>query len=132
MRPLLVCRIGHKFTMRTHVVYRKPVIWLGGAIKSPPFSEKARQWTGRLLEMVQKGKRLTLPDSRPMPSVGERCHELRVRDGDVDWRVIYRIDPAAILVVDVFNKTTQATPKHVIQTCQWRLKRYDQRKRRAR
>lgn len=67
-----------------------------------------------------------------MPAIGERCHELRIRDGDVDWRVIYRVDPASILVVEVFNKTTRATPKHVIQTCQWRLKRYDQRKRRTR
>lgn len=118
--------------MRTTVVHRKPVVWLGGAIKSPPFSPKARHWAGRLLDMVQGGKLLPMPDSRPMPAVGERCHELRVRDGDVDWRVIYRIDPNAILVVDVFNKTTQATPKHTIQACQWRLKRYDQRKRRAR
>ncbi|HEX6913494.1 MAG TPA: type II toxin-antitoxin system RelE/ParE family toxin [Longimicrobium sp.] len=118
--------------MRTPIVHRKPVVWLGGAIQSPPFSEKARHWTGRLLDLVQMGRHVPMPDSRPMPPVGERCHELRVRDGDVDWRVVYRIDPNAILIVDVFNETMQATPKHVIQTCQWRLKRHDQRKRGAR
>ena len=109
--------------MRTH---HKRLLWLGGAVKTPPFSEEARNWTGRLLRRVQRGTLLSLPVSRPMPSVGERCHELRIPDGNLDWRVIYRIDPDAVLVIEVFGKTTQATPKHVIETCRWRLKRYDQ------
>ncbi len=126
MRLLPICQDRHKLTMRTIAVHHKPAVWLGGAIKSPPFSEKARRWTGRMLRKVQDGETLTLPDSRPMPSIGERCHELRIRDGDVDWRVVYRIDPDAVLVVEVASKTTQTTPRHVIEKCQWRLKRYDQ------
>lgn len=109
-------------------VHHKPAVWLGGAIKTPPFSHKARNAAGRLLRAVQDGDTLSMPDSRPMPSVGARCHELRIRDGDVDWRVIYRIDPNAVLVVDVFNKTTRETPQHVIETCRWRLKRWDHRR----
>ncbi|HLM69583.1 MAG TPA: type II toxin-antitoxin system RelE/ParE family toxin, partial [Longimicrobium sp.] len=109
----------------------KPAVWLGGAIKSPPFSADARQYAGGLIRRVQVGERLSMPLSRAMPSIGERCHEFRAADGDVDWRIIYRIDPDAILIVEVFRKKTRSTPRHVIETCQWRLKRYDQ-KRKAR
>jgi phage-related protein len=112
--------------MRTH--NNKRLIWLGGAVKTPPFSEQARHWTGRLLRKVQRGNMLSLPVSRPMPTVGERCHELRVPDDTTDWRIIYRIDPNAVLVAEVFAKTTRATPRHVIEVSQWRLKRYDQKR----
>lgn len=115
--------------MRTN---QKRLFWLGGAVKTPPFSEEARSWTGRLIRRLQRGQPLGMPRSRPMPSVGERCHELRIPDGDVDWRVIYRIDADAVLVVEVFNKTTEATPRHVIEVSQWRLKRYDQKKKKVR
>lgn len=115
--------------MRTIWVGRpRPTVWLGGAVKSPPFSHTARRYAGELIRRVQVGERLAMPLSRAIPDIGERCHELRVADGSVDWRIIYRIDPDAILIVDVFRKTTQATPRHVIETCQWRLKRFDQRR----
>jgi phage-related protein len=31
-----------------------------------------------------------MPHSRPMPDIGERCHELRIVDVDATWRIIYR------------------------------------------
>lgn len=61
-----------------------------------------------------------------MPGVGPRCHELRIRDANRNWRIIYRIDPDAIVVVEVFAKTTQKTPASVIDTCKKRLRRYDE------
>ncbi len=67
-----------------------------------------------------------MPLSRPMPSVGPRCHELRIRDANHNWRVIYRIDTVEILVVAVFSKTTQITPKPVVAACKSRLRSYDQ------
>ena len=103
----------------------KAVIWLRGAIKSPPFTEESRRIMGALLRVVQDGQSLGMPSSRPMPSIGPRCHELRVSDGDHEWRLIYRIDPEAILVVDVFAKTTQKTPKRIINACKARLKLHD-------
>jgi len=115
--------------MRTH---RKPIVWLGGAVHTPPFSEGARNRAGRLLRKVQRGESLPMPYSRPMPGIGERCHELRISDGGVDWRIVYRAEPDAVVVLDVFRKTTQATPRHVAETCQWRIKRYEQQRRKAR
>jgi phage-related protein len=60
-----------------------------------------------------------------MPSIGSRCHELRVRDEGCSWRIIYRLDADAIVIAEVFVKTTRQTPKHTITTCQRRLKLYD-------
>jgi len=103
----------------------KPLVWLRGEIKTPPFSAEARLEAGGLLRRLQRGESLGMPHSRPMPTVGVRCHELRVRDARHDWRVIYRSDPDAIVILDVFPKTTRQTPDRVILDCQRRLRMYD-------
>ncbi len=104
----------------------KPLVWLHGEVKTPPFSTEARIEAGVLLRRLQKGESLSLPHSRPMPSIGARCHELRIRDGDKTWRIVYRIDPDAIVIAEVFRKTAQQTPRHVIDICTRRLRQYDQ------
>jgi len=103
----------------------KPLAWRAGEIKTPPFSRAARIEAGTLLRRLQIGENIGLPHSRPMPSVGPRCHELRIRDEDQNWRLMYRIDPDAIVIVDVFAKKTGRTPKSVIETCKARLRTYD-------
>jgi phage-related protein len=60
-----------------------------------------------------------------MPSIGGRCHELRVIDENTTWRVVYRVDADAIIVADVFKKQAQATPRAVIDACKRRLREYD-------
>ena len=103
----------------------KPLVWLYGEVKTPPLSQLARIETGVLLRRIQQGESLGMPVSRPMPSIGKRCHELRIVDEDATWRVVYRIDDDAIVIAEVFRKKTQATPKGVIEACQRRLRRYD-------
>jgi phage-related protein len=103
----------------------KPLAWLHSEVKTPPFSQEARIEAGFLLRQLQEGKALGLPHSRPMPSIGTHCHELRIRDADKNWRIIYRIDDDSILIVEVFNKTTRSTPKNVIEICKKRLSKYD-------
>jgi len=103
----------------------KPLVWLHGEVKTPPFSAEARVEAGVLLRRLQRGERLSLPHSRPMPSIGPRCHELRIPDANATWRLVDRLDPDAIIITEVFNKKTPATPKHVIEACQGRLKAYD-------
>ena len=58
----------------------KLLVWLHGEIKTPPFTELARVEAGVLLRRLQRGELLGLPHSRPMPAIGQRCHELRVPD----------------------------------------------------
>lgn len=103
----------------------KPLSWLGGEIKTPPLSRDARIEAGFLLRRLQRGENLGMPYSRPMPSIGARCHELRISDKGVQWRIIYRTDVDVIVIVEVFNKTTPSTPKAVIDACKARLRRYD-------
>ena len=103
----------------------KPLRWLHGEVKSPPFTATARLQAGWLLRQLQQGANLSLPHSRPLPVIGARCHELRIRDKDKNWRLIYRIDADRILIVEVFNKTTQQLPPQVIAVCQSRLSSYD-------
>lgn len=103
----------------------KPLVWLHGEVKTPPFSTEARIEAGFLLRKLQRGEHLEMPHSRPMPSIGRRCHELRINDGSQTWRIIYRTDDDAIVIAEVFKKKTQQTPKSVIKNSQKRLKEYD-------
>lgn len=102
----------------------KPLAWLHGEIKSPPFSDEARVEAGVLLRQLQEGHTLALPHSRPMSGVGAACHELRIVDRDQTWRIIYHLDADAVVILDVFNKKTETTPYSVIQSCQRRLAQY--------
>jgi phage-related protein len=104
----------------------KPLVWLEGEVKTPPFSHEARIEAGTLLRRLQHGENIGLPHSRPMPSVGRRCHELRITDEDMNWRIIYRTDADAIVIGEVFAKKTGRTSTKVIDTCKRRFKRYDE------
>jgi phage-related protein len=104
----------------------KPLVWLHGEIKTPPFTRDGRREAGVLLGMLQSGISIGMPQSRPMPSIGPGCHELRVRDAEHSWRIIYRVDKSAVLILEVFPKATGKTPKSIIETCKGRLARYDQ------
>jgi phage-related protein len=84
----------------------KEIVWLHGEVKTPPFSVKASEEVDFFLFQLQQGEALSLPHSRPMPSIGHRCHELRIRDRDNYWRIVYRIDGNAILIGEVFSKKT--------------------------
>ena len=103
----------------------RPLVWLAGEVRTPPFSTPARREAGRHLRRLQVGGILSLPHSRPMPSIGPRCHELRIRDHDASWRIVYRLDPDAVVVAEVFAKQTRGTPQRVLDNCRARLRRYD-------
>lgn len=103
----------------------KPLVWLHGEVKTPPMSTKARVEAGYLLRRLQQRETLSMPESRPMPVIGPRCHELRIGGGDVAWRIFYRTDWDAIVILEVLKKKTENTPAAVIETCKSRLAEYD-------
>ena len=103
----------------------KPLRWLHGAVRTPPLSPAARIEVGYLLRRLQRGESLGLPHSRPLAIIGPRCHELRIVDRDSTWRIPYRIDVDAIVILDVFPKKTRALPDGIRKACQQRLKDYD-------
>ena len=106
-------------------IEERPLIILHGEIKTPPLNAAARVEAGVLIRRLQRGETIGMPLSRPMPSIGARCAELRITDEDVIWRVVYRVDEDAIVVAEVFPKKTQATPKTIIGICKKRFKEYD-------
>jgi phage-related protein len=86
-------------------------------------SSEARVEGGMLLRRLQRGETLAMPESRAMPSIGARCHELRIDDiaQKKEWRIIYYIGNVAIAVLDVSTKETRTTPVDVIKNCKRRL-----------
>ena len=103
----------------------RPLVWLQGAVRSPPFSLRARREAGFLLRRLQRGESLAMPHARPMPVIAPRCLELRILDDRLTWRIILRTDPDAIVILDVFAKKTPTTPTHIIEQCRRRLRAYD-------
>ena len=103
----------------------EPLVWMHGEVETPPFFKLARLQAGFLLRLLQRGEKIALPHSRPMPSIGRGCHELRVSDDKVSWRIVYRIDEDAIVILEVFSKKTGRTPKSIVDICRARLREYD-------
>ena len=102
----------------------KDLVWLRGAITTPPFSKEARIEAGVLLRRLQQGEKLSLPHSRPMPSIGPGCHELRVQDRDITWRIFHFVDTDAIVLLEITDKKTRKTPQRVLDMCRARLAQY--------
>lgn len=81
-----LCHIGHRRQMAN--LGDKPLVWLKGEVKTPPFGNQAHLEAGLLSRRLQQGQGLSLPQSRPMPAVGRQCHELRIGDRDQTWRIV--------------------------------------------
>lgn len=60
---------------------RKPLVWLHGEIRTPPFSTEGRQEAGMLLRLLQEGEGLTMPQAEPFPNVGARCGAMKSSSG---------------------------------------------------
>lgn len=102
----------------------KPLVWLKNAVRTPPFSARARVETGVLLRRLQQGEVIGLPHSRPMPLIGPHCHELRVNDENQNWRIVYYLAADAVVILEIFSKKTAAMPSDILTTCRKRLAAY--------
>ena len=118
--------IGIKRLSKHDETFEKLLIWLHGEVKTPPFTSVGRQEAGMLLRLLQEGEQLGMPQAEPLPDVGARCGALRVRDAEHNWRIMYRIDADAILILDVYCKKTRKIPDEVIDRCKKRLTQYDE------
>lgn len=85
-------------------------------------SPVTRREIGEALRDIQKGIRLGLPLSRPMPTVMSGAHELRVRDISTAIRVFYFVNVSDMIVVfHGFQKKSQKTPQREIEVGRQRL-----------
>ena len=100
---------------------RKPVVWNGHHFTVPPFTEEGQDEAGMLLRHLQEGLTLSPPQAKPLPAVGPKCGELRVRDAGHNWRIVYHIDDEVIVILDVFAKTSPQSQTQSIERCRSRL-----------
>lgn len=106
----------------------KPIAWLHGELKTPPLSKGTRIEAGTLLRRLQTGEKLSMPESRPLPTVDPRCHELRIDDiaTKIEWRIICYMGRHAIAILEIFPKKTRKTPDSVLVQCRRRLAEFKQ------
>ena len=87
----------------------KPVEFRGSALNDlRAFPVAARRDAGHQLELVQRGR--DPDDWKPMTTVGKGVCEIRIREADGAFRVIYVAKfVGAIYVLHCFQKKTQKT-----------------------
>jgi phage-related protein len=91
------------------------------AIRNFPLT--VRRALGKAIWELQKGERLGMPLSKPMPSVGPGVRELRVKDKSGAFRAFYYVQSSkGILVFHAFGKKSRATPTSEIRLGKKRLK----------
>jgi phage-related protein len=87
------------------------------------FPEEIRGDLADALARLNEGLTLSMPLSRPMPSIGPGVHELRFRDRAGIYRVIYvLLGDGSIYLIHAFTKKTSQTPKQNIDLAKKRLK----------
>ena len=76
-----------------------------------------------LFEDLEAGKTLSLPISRPLPSIAKGLHELRLSHGAGEYRVFYVIKiGSAIYVLHATSKKTQKMDKRITDVIHARLR----------
>lgn len=100
---------------------RKPVEFLGDSqYQLRQFPKEARFQAGKQLDQVQRGKEPL--DWKPMTSVGSGVREIRVRDRDGIYRVIYVAKfRDCVYVLHCFQKKRQGTSKADLDIARRRL-----------
>lgn len=102
----------------------KPISFLGDSLaRLRDFPDDARSQVGYQLNEVQAGN--DPDDWKPMKAVGPGVREIRVREASGAFRVIYLATlPDRVLVLHVFQKKTQATPRKDIELAARRLREW--------
>jgi phage-related protein len=87
------------------------------------FPDELRMDLADALARLDEGETLAMPLSRPMPILGPRAHELRLRGPSGTYRVVYMLHAGArVYVVHAFKKTTRATAKRDLDIARRRMR----------
>jgi phage-related protein len=90
------------------------------------FPEEVRGDLADALARLDEGHILSMPLSRPMPSIGKGAHELRFKDRTGIYRVIYvLVGAGTVYLLHAFMKKTNQTPQQNIELAKKRLKEID-------
>jgi len=86
--------------------------------------EEVRGELADAIARLERGHVLSMPLSRPMPSIGGGVHELRFRDKSGIYRTIYWLaGKSGIYLLHAFEKKTQKTSLRNIEISKDRLRR---------
>ena len=101
---------------------RKPIEFRGNALDDlKAFPEGTRREAGFQLDQVQQGR--DPDDWKPMNTVGAGVREIRIKDADGAFRVMYVAKfEEAIFVLHCFQKKTQKTGRLDLTTGEERYK----------
>ncbi len=95
--------------------------WAGALDDLRAFPAAARREAGYQLDQVQQGR--DPDDWKPMSTIGQGVREIRIRDADGAFRVIYVSKfETAIYVLHCFQKKTQKTSREDIALATRRYK----------
>lgn len=102
----------------------KPAIFHPAALQSiREFPDEIKRAMGEAILKLQYGVTLTMPLSRPMPSVASGVAELRVKDRSGVYRTFYYARrQEGVLILHAFVKKTQTTPDREIALARRRLR----------
>lgn len=79
-----------------------------------------------LFEDLRAGKHLSLPISRPLPSIAKGLHELRLSSREGEYRVFYIIKiGSAVYVLHGTKKKTEKTDRQTIELLKLRIRSID-------
>jgi phage-related protein len=100
----------------------KPVVFLRGSLDElRAFPDEARREAGFQIDRVQQG--LDPVDWKPMPSIGSGVREIRIRERQGAFRVIYIASFGdAVHVISAFAKKTQKTASRDIDVARARFR----------
>lgn len=87
------------------------------------FPDDVRGDLADALARLEEGHVLSMPLSRPMPSIGNGVHELRFRDRSGIYRVIYFLAGAGVIhLLHAFEKKSQQTLLQNVEVAKKRLR----------
>lgn len=100
----------------------KPIVFLGDSIEQlRAFPDAARRDSGFQLDRLQRG--LDPDDWKPMKSIGSGVREIRIRDANGTFRVVFLATlPDAVYVLHAFQKKTSKTSTRDIAVAQFRYR----------
>lgn len=100
----------------------KEIYWIGTSLADTrAFPAEARQEAGYQLDKVQRGFNPT--DWKPMNTIGKGAREIRIRQDNGQFRIIYlAVSGNRVYVLHGFQKKTQRTSQKDINLARARLK----------
>lgn len=86
--------------------------------------EEVRGDLADAIARLERGHMLSMPLSRPMPSIGAGVHELRLKDRSGVYRCVYWLAGGGfIYLIHAFKKATQKTSQRDMEIARERLRK---------